>query len=60
MTEPRRILVVDDQQEILDLSELVLSRAGFSVETAASGIAALEALTREAADLAYSLFAGIS
>jgi DNA-binding response OmpR family regulator len=51
MSIPARILVVDDQQEILELSSTVLSRAGYRVSTALSGVEALRLLARESADL---------
>ncbi|HEY8455086.1 MAG TPA: response regulator transcription factor [Actinopolymorphaceae bacterium] len=41
-----RILVVDDEPDILELVRLALVEAGFAVETAASGEAALAALRR--------------
>jgi len=41
VSEDRRILVVDDQEEILDLTSSVLRSDGFLVDTAASGTAAL-------------------
>jgi DNA-binding response OmpR family regulator len=47
----KRILVVDDQQEILDLTSLVLQRAGYTIATAASGDEALDCLNREPFDL---------
>jgi two-component system phosphate regulon response regulator PhoB len=47
-----RILVVDDEPDILDLVRLALSDAGFAVETAQSGQQALESLRRTAPDLA--------
>jgi two-component system, OmpR family, phosphate regulon response regulator PhoB len=46
-----RILVVDDEPDLLDLVRLSLSEAGFAVETAGSGQQALEALRRAAPDL---------
>jgi two-component system phosphate regulon response regulator PhoB len=46
-----RILVVDDEPDLLDLVRLSLVEAGFAVETAASGQEALEALRRSAPDL---------
>jgi len=46
-----RILVVDDEPDLLDLVRLSLVEAGFSVETAASGQEALEALRRTAPEL---------
>lgn len=51
MSMPKRILVVDDQQEILELSSTVLSRAGYRVATALSGVEALRLLAQESADL---------
>jgi two-component system phosphate regulon response regulator PhoB len=47
-----RILVVDDEPDLLELVRLSLSEAGFAVETAASGQAALDALRRAPPDLA--------
>ena len=46
-----RILVVDDEPDLLDLVRLCLVEAGFVVETAASGQQALEALRRTPPDL---------
>lgn len=51
MGERQRILVVDDQQEILDLTETVLSGGGYSISTASSGDEALGRLAREPFDL---------
>ncbi len=51
MSEPQRILVVDDQQEILDLTETVLSSGGYSISTASSGDEALGQLALEPFDL---------
>lgn len=51
MGERQRILVVDDQPEILDLALAVLSEAGFEVETAASGAGALGRVAGEPFDL---------
>ena len=48
---PRRILVVDDQPEILDLTALVLAEAGYEVSRAASGIEALDHLASRPCDL---------
>lgn len=45
MRERRRILVVDDQRDILDLTAAVLDSAGYAVETLSSGIEALERVT---------------
>jgi two-component system phosphate regulon response regulator PhoB len=47
-----RVLVVDDEPDILDLVRLSLTEAGFAVETAASGQEALEKLRRAAPDVA--------
>lgn len=41
MSEPKRILVVDDQVEIVDLTATVLRAEGFDVETAGNGRDAL-------------------
>jgi DNA-binding response OmpR family regulator len=51
MSEQRRILVVDDQQEILELTASVLSGAGYRAETSGSGPEALRRLADEAFDL---------
>ena len=45
------ILVVDDEPDLLELVRFNLERAGFSVETAASGCEALERLRRAPPDL---------
>ncbi len=47
----RRILVVDDDEDILDLVALALEIHGYAVETAAHGQAALERLAEAPADL---------
>lgn len=47
-----RILVVDDEPDILQFEEMVLGRAGYSVDTAADGPRALRQLT----DTDYDLF----
>ncbi len=47
-----RILVCDDEPDILDLVRLSLSEAGFAVETASSGQDAIDKLRRAAPDLA--------
>lgn len=49
--EKKRILVVDDQREILDVTSLVLGNAGYAISTASSGDEALDRLTREPFDL---------
>jgi two-component system phosphate regulon response regulator PhoB len=46
-----RILVVDDEPDLLELVRFNLSQAGFRVETAASGRDALEQLRRSPPDL---------
>lgn len=51
MSEPRRILVVDDQREILELTASVLAGAGYCAETSASGHEALQKLSEESFDL---------
>lgn len=51
MTEKKRILVVDDQREILDVTSLVLESAGYATDTATSGHEALDRLTTEPFDL---------
>jgi DNA-binding response OmpR family regulator len=51
MSTQRRILVVDDQQEILDLTATVLTGAGYDTTTVSSGNEALGRLGREHFDL---------
>lgn len=51
MARSRRILVVDDQRDILDLTSTVLGGAGYEVRTCRSGSAALERVAGEAFDL---------
>lgn len=51
MSDRRRILIVDDQADILEMTELVLAGAGYDVSTASSGIEALEHLALERSDL---------
>ncbi len=51
MTEGARILVVDDESNILDVLELYLLREGFRVTRAADGQAALQLYTAELPDL---------
>jgi len=46
-----RILVVDDEPDLLELVRLTLHQAGHQVDTAASGRAALDALRRQRPDL---------
>jgi CheY-like chemotaxis protein/anti-sigma regulatory factor (Ser/Thr protein kinase) len=47
----KRILVVDDEPALRDLFSEVLTRAGYSVETAADGLEALERMRADAFDL---------
>jgi two-component system phosphate regulon response regulator PhoB len=47
----QRILVVDDEPDLLELVRVNLSQAGFEVETAETGRQALERVRREAPDL---------
>ena len=51
MSEKIRILVVDDQEEILDVTSTVLQSAGYEVTTASGGAEGLDRLAREAFDL---------
>ena len=44
-SEPNRVLVVDDEPNILDVVRMALDFQGFAVETAATGSAALAAVT---------------
>ena len=47
----RRILIVDDQPEIAELTAVVLSGAGYAVATARSGVEALEHVAASHFDL---------
>jgi CheY-like chemotaxis protein len=49
MGDEPRILLVDDDGDVLELSAQVLTRAGFLVTTAVDGLAALEVLAGELA-----------
>jgi DNA-binding response OmpR family regulator len=51
MTDGQRILVVDDQKDIRDMTALVLSGAGYRVDTVESGESALSTLERDQFDL---------
>ncbi len=55
--EPRiRVLVVDDEPAILRALQRLLTRRGFEVETASSGLSALEHLRDRASDVIISDF----
>ena len=47
----QRILVVDDEPDLLELVRVNLAQAGFEVETASKGRGALESVRRSAPDL---------
>ena len=47
----KRILIVDDEQDLLDLVSLILGDAGYEVDTALSGESALRKLRKERFDL---------
>jgi DNA-binding response OmpR family regulator len=47
MSTPRRVLIVDDQQDILDLTAAVLAGAGYEVVAVNSGSDALDQLSRQ-------------
>jgi DNA-binding response OmpR family regulator len=51
MDGPQRILVVDDQPEILELTATVLAAAGYDTATSASGREAVRRLAEESYDL---------
>ncbi|MGD8554397.1 MAG: response regulator [Anaerolineales bacterium] len=51
MEQARRILVVDDDQDTLDLIRLTLTTAGYAVDTVASGKEALKSLSERNYDL---------
>jgi DNA-binding response OmpR family regulator len=51
MQRERRILIVDDQLDIREMTALVLSGAGYTADTAGSGEAALDALGQQPYDL---------
>ena len=51
MDDRQKILVVDDQQEIRDVTEAVLSQGGYEISTASSGDEALGHLARAPCDL---------
>lgn len=51
MTASRRVLVVDDQEDIREMARLVLTGAGYEVATAASGPEGLKRARESAFDL---------
>jgi len=51
VSEPRRILVVDDDDDIRELARTVLEGAGFAVSTAARGARALDLIVDSPFDL---------
>jgi len=48
---PRKVMVVDDDSDIVDLTRLVLERGGYRVCTAGSGREALDLVQHERPDL---------
>jgi twitching motility two-component system response regulator PilG len=48
---PKRILVVDDDENILNLEKTILEQKGFDVTSAAGGARALEVLAQRTFDL---------
>ena len=48
---PRRILLVDDDPDIIDASQSVLKKHGYQIFTASNGTAALELVQKEMVDL---------
>ena len=55
---PPRILVVDDEPDILELTRLALTQDGFEVDLAATGNEALDQLRRARGHM-YVLMAGL-
>lgn len=51
MGSGKRILVVDDQQDVLDLLSVRLRSAGFRIDTVNDGAAAVAAVERDPPDL---------
>jgi DNA-binding response OmpR family regulator len=49
--DDKRILCIEDEQEMIDLIRLILSRRGFEVKGANGGKAGLELIRREPPDL---------
>ena len=48
---PAKVLIVDDEQEVVRLLEVILMRAGYAVAKAYSGRECLSLLTRETPDV---------
>lgn len=51
MSDPQRVLVVDDEPDVLVLCEVNLELEGFDVRTASDGVQALEAVAGERPDV---------
>jgi len=51
VTDRKRILIVDDQTDVLEMTALVLAGADYEVSTATSGIEALDHLALHPCDL---------
>lgn len=51
MTEPLRVLVVDDERDTLDLIDLTLRTAGYEISLANSGAESLELLRQDNFDI---------
>jgi len=51
VTEPLRILVVDDERDTLDLIDLTLSSAGYTISLANSGAESLEKIRQNSFDV---------
>jgi CheY-like chemotaxis protein len=49
--DKKRILIVDDEQDVLTLTSLRLEKLGYEVITAVNGKDALDSITREKPDL---------
>jgi CheY-like chemotaxis protein len=50
----KRILLVDDEKDILETLQLILEMEGYSVEIASTGQQALEKMSANAPDLVFS------
>lgn len=51
MSSHKRILCIEDDQEMIDLIRLILSRKGYKIIGAVGGIEGLEAMQKEKPDL---------